>query len=100
MRCHSGAISLSSPLMGALPKSPQNAPPFTPREVDHMASIRLTAAAVDKLLPPATGRTDVYDAEVPGLVPRMSASGTKSWSFTYRANGKPRRLTPGEPPGV
>ena len=65
-----------------------------------MASIRLTAAAVEKLLPPATGRNDVYDAEVPGLVLRISTSGAKNWSFTYRVAGQPRRLTIGAHPGV
>lgn len=65
-----------------------------------MASIRLTATAVEKLNPPAIGRRDVYDAEVPGLVLRLSPSGIKSWSFTYRAEGKPRRLTLGAHPGV
>lgn len=65
-----------------------------------MASIRLTATAVEKLNPPATGRKDVYDAEVPGLVLRLSSSGVKSWSFTYRVEGKPRRLTLGAFPGV
>lgn len=65
-----------------------------------MASIRLTAVAVEKLNPPATGRVDVYDAEVPGLVLRMSSSGVKSWSFTYRVESKPRRLTLGAYPGV
>lgn len=65
-----------------------------------MASIRLTAAAVEKLICPTTGRREVYDAEVPGLVLRLSSSGVKSWSFTYRIAGKPRRLTLGGYPGV
>ena len=65
-----------------------------------MASTRLTAAAVEKLTPPATGRREVYDAEVPGLTLRISASGVKSWSFTYRMHSKSRRLTLGEYPGV
>ncbi|MCC2596223.1 integrase arm-type DNA-binding domain-containing protein [Pusillimonas sp. MFBS29] len=65
-----------------------------------MASTRLTAIAVEKLNPPASGRKDIYDAEVPGLVLRLSSSGTKSWSFSYRANSKTRRLTLGSFPGV
>ncbi|GAO01833.1 site-specific integrase [Anaeromyxobacter sp. PSR-1] len=65
-----------------------------------MPSIRLTAVAVEKLATPATGRLEVYDAEVPGLVLRVSASGVKSWSFTYRVKGDPRRLTLGAFPGV
>lgn len=65
-----------------------------------MASTRLTAAAVEKLTAPETGRREIYDAEVPGLVLRISASGVKAWSFTYRVQGKPRRLTLGAFPGV
>lgn len=65
-----------------------------------MPSIRLTATAVEKFTPPPTSRRDVYDAEVPGLVLRISSSGVKSWSFTYRTEGQPRRLTLGAHPGV
>jgi integrase len=65
-----------------------------------MPSIRLTAAAVEKLLPPTSGRTDVYDAEVPGLVLRISSSGVKSWSFIYRVAGQTKRLTLGNHPGT
>lgn len=65
-----------------------------------MPSIRFTAAAVEKLLLPTSGRTDVYDVEVPGLVLRMSSSGVKSWSFMYRVAGKTQRLTLGNHPGL
>jgi integrase len=65
-----------------------------------MASTRLTAVAVEKLSSPATVRKDIYDKDSPGLVLRVSPSGAKSWSFTYRANGKQRRLSLGAYPGV
>lgn len=65
-----------------------------------MPSTRLTAVAVEKLLPPESGRREVYDAEVPGLTLRISATGVKSWSLTYRVHGHPRRLTLGCYPGV
>lgn len=65
-----------------------------------MPSIRLTAIAVEKLLPPKTGRIDIYDAEVQGLVLRISASGVKSWSLMYRIAGQTKRLTLGSHPGV
>ncbi|MDI1300998.1 MAG: Arm DNA-binding domain-containing protein [bacterium] len=65
-----------------------------------MGSIRLTAVAVEKLIPPQTGRKEIYDADVPGLVLRLSSSGAKGWSFTYRVDGLPRRLTLGSYPGV
>jgi integrase len=64
-----------------------------------MPSIKLTNLAIEKL--PASGeRTDVYDAQVPGLVLRLTPKGTKSWSFMYRIKGHPRRLTLGAYPGV
>jgi integrase len=65
-----------------------------------MPARRLTAAAVEKLLPPEAGRSEVHDAEVRGLILRVSYSGVKSWSFTYRVRGQPRRLTLGQYPGV
>ncbi|MBI5070382.1 MAG: integrase arm-type DNA-binding domain-containing protein [Deltaproteobacteria bacterium] len=65
-----------------------------------MSSERLTAIAVEKLPPPQSGRTEVHDREVPGLVLRISASGVKSWSLTYRFKGALRRLTLGQYPGV
>ncbi|MWV11149.1 integrase arm-type DNA-binding domain-containing protein [Pseudomonas sp. R-28-1W-6] len=65
-----------------------------------MPSIRLTAIAVERLTAPEKGRKDIYDAEVPGLVLRISSTGVKSWSFTYRVKGQPRRLTLGAHPGV
>ena len=65
-----------------------------------MPSIRLTAAAVEKLLPPKAGRTDIYDGEVQGLVLRISSSGIKSWSLMYRIAGHTKRMTLGSHPGV
>lgn len=65
-----------------------------------MPATRLTAAAVEKLLPPEAGRREVHDSEVRGLVLRISGSGVKSWSLTYRVKGEPRRLTLGQYPGV
>lgn len=64
-----------------------------------MPSIRFTAVAVEKLVP-SDSRVDYYDSEVPGLVLRISPSGAKCWSFTYRVTGKPRRLSLGAHPGV
>lgn len=55
-----------------------------------MPSSRLTAVAVEKLSPPESGRTEVHDDEVHGLILRTSATGVKSWSFTYRVRGLPR----------
>ncbi len=65
-----------------------------------MSSERLTAIAVEKVQPPVSGRIEVHDREVPGLVLRVSASGVKSWSLTYRFKGNLRRLTLGQYPGL
>lgn len=65
-----------------------------------MARTRLSAIAIEKLAPPTSGRIELYDAEVPGLTLRVSGSGAKSWSLTYRFKGTLRRLTLGQYPGV
>lgn len=65
-----------------------------------MARTRLTATAVAKLAPPKTGRKELYDADVPGLTLRVTPTGVKSWSFTYRRHNRSRRLTLGQFPGV
>ena len=65
-----------------------------------MPAARLTSVAIENLQPPASGRLEVHDIEVPGLVLRVSPSGVKSWSLTYRFRGNLRRLTVGQYPGV
>jgi len=54
--------------------------------------VNLTMDRVKQLVPPATGRTVVYDAKVPGLIIRMTPTGAKSW-YVYRRpkNGRPQR---------
>jgi len=64
-----------------------------------MGSLRLTAIAIEKMATPVK-RKDVYDSDVPGLVLRLLPTGTKSWSFTYKAGGKAKRLSLGIYPGV
>ena len=60
----------------------------------------LTAAAVEKLKPPASGQADHFDSGYPGLALRVSAGGRKSWTLFYRAQGKQRRLGLGMYPGM
>lgn len=60
----------------------------------------LTAAAVDKLKPPASGQTDHFDGSHPGLALRISYGGRKSWTYHYRLYGKQRRLTLGTYPAM
>jgi integrase len=61
-----------------------------------MPKTRLSAIAIEKLAPPQSGRIEVHDSEVPGLVLRVSSSGVKSFSLTYRFRGVLRRLTLGQ----
>ena len=60
----------------------------------------LTAAAVDRLKPPASGQVEHFDAGYPGLALRISYGGGRSWVFFYRAHGKQRRLTLGTYPAL
>jgi integrase len=55
----------------------------------------ITAAFADKKKPPQTGQIDYFDRTYPGLALRISCGGRKSWTYTYRAHGKQRRMTLG-----
>jgi len=60
----------------------------------------LTAAAVERLKPPASGQAEHFDAGYPGLGLRISYAGRRAWVYVYRAAGKPRRLTLGAYPAM
>ncbi|WP_179221669.1 tyrosine-type recombinase/integrase [Inquilinus limosus] len=64
-----------------------------------MASKRLSEQAIEKMKAPETGRVQVYDALVPGLVLRVSST-ARTWSYLYRINGAAKRLSLGEWPGM
>ena len=49
------------------------------REGVSMARMKLTAAAVERVKPPASGRTEYWDALLPGFGLRVTANGDKSW---------------------
>ena len=65
-----------------------------------MAKRALTAAALDRLKPPATGQVEIFDNGYPGLAVRLSHGGGRSWVYFYRLHGKQRRLTFGAYPGL
>jgi len=44
----------------------------------------LTDLLLRRTRPPATGRTELWDTKVTGLVWRITASGARSWSVSYR----------------
>ncbi len=60
----------------------------------------LTALAVEKLKPPATGQADHYDTGFPGLALRISHGGTRTWTYKLRAHGRQRKMTLGTYPAM
>ena len=60
----------------------------------------LTAAAVDRIKPPAKGQTEYFDRGYPGFALRVSYGGGKAWGMFYRHAGKLRRLTLGLYPAM
>lgn len=70
-----------------------------------MPKLKLTDAAVQRLNAPEGGRTDYFDATLPGFALRVSGPtprnprGRKSWVVFYRFGGVQKRLTiePGYP---
>ena len=65
-----------------------------------MPRLALTAAAVDRIKPPAKGQVEHFDKGYPGLALRVSYGGGKSWVFFYRFNGRLRRMTLGTYPAL
>jgi len=55
----------------------------------------LTDLVIRKAKAPASGRAQLLDAKVSGLVFRVTASGVRTWSVLYRIHGERRRLTLG-----
>jgi len=55
----------------------------------------LTDLTLRKMKPPKAGRRDVWDSKTTGLVFRVTATGSRSWSVCYRVLGQQRRLTLG-----
>ncbi len=65
-----------------------------------MPKVKLTAVAVDRLKPPASGQIDYFDAAYPGLALRVTAKGVKSWTYFGRVHGRLRRVTLGRWPDL
>jgi integrase len=75
-------------------------PGVTQTEGAGMPTIKFTVRSLDALKPPATGRVEYWDADVPGLGLRMSDRGRKTWTLLYRAGGRQRRFTLGTYPAL
>lgn len=54
---------------------------------------KLTAAGVERMKAPASGRVEVFDSLLPGFGLRVSETGRKSWFVMYRLYGKLIRQT-------
>jgi hypothetical protein len=70
------------------------------REDIQMPKIKLTQAAVDRLKPPAAGRVEYWDTQLPGFGLRVAApqpgrEARKSWQAMFRVKGKLVRETLG-----
>src|SRR4051812_24282458 len=59
---------------------------------------RLTDKGTRDLPPPAAGQRFVFDAVASGLAVRILHTGARAFVFSYRINGRERRLTIGSPP--
>jgi integrase len=55
----------------------------------------ITDALLRTVKPPATGRRELYDSKVPGLVVRVTQTGKISYSFRKSVNGRHSRVTVG-----
>jgi integrase len=49
-----------------------------------MPTLKLTQVAVERLKPPASGRIEVWDSQLPGFGLRISETGRKTWQAFYR----------------
>jgi integrase len=58
----------------------------------------LTHSSIEAIRPPAAGRAEVPDEKTPGLMLRVSYSGSKTWVVRYRRAGKRRRYNLGRWP--
>lgn len=63
-----------------------------------MALIKLTARTLSSLTPPAQGRLEVWDEDLPGFGLRVTASGRITATVLYRRAGRLRRATLGTLP--
>jgi len=60
----------------------------------------LTVPAVERIKPPLKGQVEHFDLGFPGLSLRVSYAGAKSWRFSYRIGGIPRRICLGTYPAL
>jgi hypothetical protein len=61
---------------------------------------KLTNLFVERVKAPASGRTQYFDAAFPGLAPRVTHNGAKSFAVSDRTNGRLRGRTIGNYPAL
>lgn len=62
--------------------------------------MKMTKKSIEAIIPPTTGRDDYRDSDNAGLVLRVSNTGARSFSFSYRFKGTLRRLNIGKYPSI
>lgn len=65
-----------------------------------MPTVKLTALSVANAKVPASGRTEYWDAALPGFGLRVTHKGARSWTVLYRFRGQLRRVTLGSYPAL
>lgn len=65
-----------------------------------MPTRKLTDELVARTAPPATGRLELWDEELPGFGLRISSAGRRVWQLMYRIDGRKRRLSLGTFPAL
>jgi integrase len=78
-----------------IPTAPALAPSVAPRLLDRLTDRRIAALKADP-----TRRYAVADGVVPGLSIRVTPSGHKTWTLSYRVGRRARRWTLGRHPGI
>ena len=61
---------------------------------------KLTARRIETLKPPTEGRIELTDTVARGLVFRLTAAGSASWSLSIKVNGRQRRFPIGDYPAM
>lgn len=67
---------------------------------DNFMRKMLTAALVEKTLPPSTGRLEINDSIIPQMALRVTPNGMKSYVLRTRIDGKQVRITLGDARGM
>ena len=65
-----------------------------------MVQKKFSDRAVARWKPPASGRSEYWDVDMPGFGLRITAAGTKVWQLMYRTHGRRRRLSLGAYPAL